>query len=468
MYNILTNNDVKWINSLIFNNNTKYNYEVEIRFLDIDKHIYSNILQYFESLLKEHKSEKIISNIIEEIKYDKNANFIKRQYRNKEKYIIKKRLKWKYFENIPANINLSTELICDKVFNVDVKFKKRDKKRISFINKYLIFDFTIINDAEYSIEIEFKNYIYINKLDILNYWIQKILNYIPVENFVKHKLISYKIPKKLKQPTPLKDKNIIKTNYAVTPKFDGIRSILYINNENNVFLIKNNFRTIINTNLICKNISNIVIDGELIDDKIFYAIDIIFYEENDLKNYDIEERINLLKSIKFIYKNINKSIYYKVKKYYFYDIEKNCKKILKTKYSYILNKNKNKILIDGLIFNSKTNSYNECTVFKWKPIITFDFKIKKIIKSNNYVSWELYCYTYNKEYTLFPKNNYGITHISHKIDELYNDDSIIEFYFDNNYNEFKPIKLRIDKIYPNFINIALDNWDCLLNDINFN
>lgn len=235
-----------------------------------------------------------------------------------------------------------------------------------------------------------------------------------------------------------------------------------------MFLIKNNFRTIINTNLICKNTSNIVIDGELIDDKIFYAIDIIFYEENDLKNYDIEERIKLLKSIKFIYKNINKSIYYKVKKYYFYDIEKNCKKILKTKYSYILNKNKNKILIDGLIFNSKTNSYNECTVFKWKPIITFDFKIKKIIKSNNYVSWELYCYTYNKEYTLFPKNNYGITHISHKIDELYNDDSIIEFYFDNNYNEFKPIKLRIDKIYPNFINIALDNWDCLLNDINFN
>lgn len=53
MYNILTNNDVKWINSLIFNNNTKYNYEVEIRFLDIDKHIYSNILQYFENLLKE-------------------------------------------------------------------------------------------------------------------------------------------------------------------------------------------------------------------------------------------------------------------------------------------------------------------------------------------------------------------------------------------------------------------------------
>lgn len=103
----------------------------------------------------------------------------------------------------------------------------------------------------------------------------------------------------------------------MTPKFDGIRSILYINNENNVFLIKNNFRTIINTNLICKNTSNIVIDGELIDDKIFYAIDIIFYEENDLKNYDIEERINLLKSIKFIYKNINihiiKNIHYFLK-----------------------------------------------------------------------------------------------------------------------------------------------------------
>lgn len=32
---------------------------------------------------------------------------------------------------------------------------------------------------------------------------------------------------------------------------------------------------------------------------------------------------------------------------------------------------------------------------------------------------------------------------------------------------FEPIKLRDDKLFPNFINIAIDNWNCLNNKIIF-
>lgn len=51
---------------------------------------------------------------------------------------------------------------------------------------------------------------------------------------------------------------------------------------------------------------------------------------------------------------------------------------------------------------------------------------------------------------------------------LYDDGSVIEFIFNNNENMFEPMKLRNDKIFPNFIDIALDNWNCLLNNISFN
>lgn len=347
MNKVLTDNDINWIKSLIFNNNVKYNYEVEIRFLNIEKDIYFNILQYFEKMFKK---DKIIKNINEEIKYCHNANYIRRKYDGKEEYIIKKRIKWKFLDLIPANINLSTELICNNSFHINNDFKKRQKKRISFIDKYLLFDFTIIDNIEYNIEIELKNCDYIDKLNVLINGIEKISIHIPICNYINHKVKNYKIDKLIKQPKPLKNKDIIKNDFVVTPKFDGLRSVLYINSENNVFLIKNNFRTIIFTNLICKNINNIFIDGELIDEKIFYAIDIIFYENKDLKDYNIYKRIDLLKSIKFIYKNNNKDIYYKIKKYYFDNIEENSKKIIKKRYTYMLNNKKYKISIDGLIF----------------------------------------------------------------------------------------------------------------------
>lgn len=378
MDNVLTTNDIYWISSLILNNNTKYDYEFEIRFLNINKDIYLNNLNHFEELLKENEYnfEKKIVNIYEEINYNKNFNLIKRSQNNKQEYIMKKRIKWKYLDSIPASMNLSTELICDKPFNINNNFEKRFKKRISFISKYLSYDFTIINNNEYSIEIELLNLEYVKNTDIIISSIKEVLYYIPINNYILHKLNSYKVKSIMNQPIPLKDKNIVKDNFFVTPKFDGVRSILFIDEKKNVFLIKNSFRTIVHTNLICINTSNTIIDGELIDEKIFYAIDLIFYNNDSLETYNLKKRIDVLKTIKFKYKD-NKDIYYKIKKYYFDNILETSKKLLKKKYSYTLNKKKHQILIDGLIFNSIKENYKNCIVFKWKPNITFDFKIKK-------------------------------------------------------------------------------------------
>lgn len=466
MNHILSKHDINWIYSLVINNNIKYNYEVELRFLNINKSIYTNILKYLDNIVKSNKYDlkKVENNIYEEIKYDNNFNLIKRVYDKKEEYIIKKRIKYRYLENIPANINLSTEMIKNKSFTIDDSFIKRYKKRISFTNKNISYDLTIINDNEYNVEMEILDLKHLKKIDIIIENINLILYNIPIDNYILHKITFYKIKKNLKQPIPLKDENVINNNFLVTPKFDGLRSILYINENKNVFLIKNSFSKIENTNLICKNISNTIIDGELIDNKIFYAIDLILYNKK-YENFNLKERSDILKTIKFQNeKNKTKHIYYKIKKYY--PIEE-INKIIKNKYSYILNKKQNTISTDGLIFNSIKENYKNSIILKWKQIITFDFKIKKIEKKGDYIIWKLYCYNNNKQDEIFPVKDYGITYISLEIDKKYSDNKIIEFLFNNEKNMFEPIKPRDDKSFPNFIDIAIDNWSCLYNKIIF-
>lgn len=52
---ILSKSDIKWIYSLIIKNNIKYNYEVELRFLNINESIYNNVLKYLDNIVKDNK-----------------------------------------------------------------------------------------------------------------------------------------------------------------------------------------------------------------------------------------------------------------------------------------------------------------------------------------------------------------------------------------------------------------------------
>lgn len=446
MYNLIEDSEKKWIQQLNIFPNEKYNYELEIRFNNITKEIYENILNHFNTNYKElkiihyTKNEKILYNNNLSKIYDNDSNVCK----------VKRRLKWKQLINIPGSINLSTESnIIENLTFDKIVYIKRYKERTSFIDKInnISYDFTIIDKMKYQIEIEvleiYSNFNIVH-VNIINDSICKIINYLPLN-----------VKKILKQPSTLKDKEIILKNYAVTEKLDGIRTLLYIDNKNNVILIKNNFQQRIVTNLKVNDFCNTIIDGEYIEDtkKYFYAFDIILYKGNFL-NDNLINRNKKLNDIKFSSKKGKMEIYYRVKKYYYKDILKHSNLILKKKH---------KFQIDGLIFNTINNYYRESTIYKWKFTITFDFMIKK----NNHekkILWELYCYDRNNKYILFPINEKNIISVLPDTDKLYPDRSIIEFYFDN---KFIPMKIRNDKILPNFIDIALDNWNCLFDKIIF-
>lgn len=191
---------------------------------------------------------------------------------NNEICYTKKTLKSRYLDNIPGIIFLSSERKYNKDLFKEDNIIIKDKKRISLTNEYISFDFTEYKD-ELSIEIEiinsriYKDNICKLKESILEH-INIFLLTIPVDMYVFHNVNIYK--KYIKQPSPLKSKDDIKYKFCVTPKFDGIRAQLYINNEKKVFIIINNFKKIIHTDLKTNN-SNLLIDGELINNEIFFA-----------------------------------------------------------------------------------------------------------------------------------------------------------------------------------------------------
>lgn len=461
MNKILSYKDIEWFKNIDIKGNKKYTYEIEICFKDINKNVYSNILNEFKNL------EKKDVTFYEYVKYSKSYIYIKKEYNNYDIYKIKRKLKFKYLEYIPSYVSFNSELISYKDFKIDNKFKKIKKYKTSFFIKNFIFNFIKTDDGKYNIQIKIKNSKNIKCIELIYFNnIRNIIKHIPYDNYLIHKLFLYKIKNIMKQPIPLKNINLINNNFAITPKFDGIRSLLFINEYGVVFIIKNSLNTLIKTNLICNYLNNIIIDGELIDDKVFYAIDIIFYKNINLDKHDLNNRINILKNLRFIENNYNKIIYYKIKTYYFDDVYNIGKKLIKKKYYYKINGIKHVIPIDGLIFNSISENYKNCIIYKWKPVITFDFKILKF-KDHDKIFWKLYCYSYNNKYTLFPFIKYNKLYVSQEIDILYENDKIIEFKFDETKDCFQPIRLRNDKILPNFVEIAIDNWNCLNNNIVF-
>lgn len=462
MNKILSYKDIEWFKSINIKENKKYMYEIEICFKSINKETYLEILNDFKYL------EKKDVTFYEYIKYKKSYIYIKREYNNNSVYKIKRVMKFKYLELIPSCIYLNSVLILNKSFNIDNKFEKIKKHKISFFIKNFKFNLTTINDNKYNIEVKIKNQKDLKNIEIIYFNnIRNIIKHISYDRYVIHRLYLYKIKNIMKQPIPLKNLIEINNNFAVTPKLDGIRSLMLINEYGVVFIIKFGNDILFKTNLICYHLTNIIIDGELIDDKVFYAIDIVFYKNIELDDYNLKDRINILKKLNFTETEYNKIIYYKIKNYYFDNIYNICKKLIERKYYYTINKIKKQILIDGLIFNSISENYKNCIIYKWKPVITFDFRILKFKDHNNKIFWKLYCYTYENNYILFPIYKYSKLYVKPEIDGLYKDNDIIEFKFNKTDDSFCPIKLRNDKIKPNFINVAMDNWDCLNNNIIF-
>jgi hypothetical protein len=151
------------------------------------------------------------------------------------------------------------------------------------------------------------------------------------------------------------------TNYWITDKADGIRTILILNEHTATFhnLIENGKFEIES------KLNETIIECEKIDDK-FYAFDILMYDGHEVINYVFEERLKYLKRCEpycMIKDFVKLTADYSQEIYQFMDI---CKA-------------RNIYNIDGLIFTEDGKKYNKTSYYKWKPMehMTIDFIAKK-------------------------------------------------------------------------------------------
>ena len=178
--------------------------------------------------------------------------------------------------------------------------------------------------------------------------------------------------------------------YSVVDKADGERKFIYIDMDGNIFYFNPTEGYITKIPLV-KNtkitLGGTLIDCELIkvskDDSRFYGFDLIFFKNEDCRNYNLNERLILLnKTITELNKCDKTSGYkYAIKKFYTDDVFKNAANIWE---------NREKLFpynLDGLIFTPIRGSYlGNLPNLKYKPLVSIDVRIM-YHKDNNFTEF---------------------------------------------------------------------------------
>ena len=280
---------------------------------------------------------------------------------------------------------------------------------------------------------------------------------------------------------------IIKSNYAVSVKADGLRCFLYYDTDS-IYSIFNTFTVKkIHEN---KLKEYYLLDCEYIEktDK-YYVFDILIYKNKSVIHNTLKERIKLITDDLF-----NTNI--QLKEIYNLDNKENIFKISKTIYN-----KKYDYEIDGLIYTPLYEPYHNEFIYKWKPLVqqTIDFLIREIkTDSNEIKKYNLFVSSNRKEIKskllndknylqLFPfityRNNYfpsyfspsPIATINVKLVKnkghvygnhnniLIKDNTIVEFYYDNTEKEeelkWKPHRFRLDKTEGYLENYSKNIYD---------
>jgi hypothetical protein len=154
------------------------------------------------------------------------------------------------------------------------------------------------------------------------------------------------------------------TNYYITDKIDGKRTILYLSNANSYSVNDALIELNIKTKDIC------ILDTEMYNGD-YYIFDVMVYNGENIADKPFEERIDFFDKFKNL-QNIKTKTFIKLNDNY----KKQIKEFKNDKKNYE---------VDGIIFTPVIGEYNTMKVYKYKPPeqLTIDFLIKKCPNKNN-------------------------------------------------------------------------------------
>ena len=420
-------NLINYAMSKSIDNNDKYNIEFEIRFgkyNNISSNIKQNTFFKIYKLSNSNKSYELISEtffntadkepVRQRIVYNDTNNLIKSMF-NTQKisndiimkivdtysrhkgdtlYISKSKIMKGDINNL-----FKAEIVGEHIRNPELnkhEILKKYKLRCSWLEDMWMYDATIIliNDLKsgksgifYEVEIEYNHkavikskYTFENVLDVA---IKSINSITTIIDCAKLSDIEVEIKYSLYNAVETMERTripLLQTAlYSVVDKADGERKFIYIDNDGSIFYFNPTEGYITKMPLI-KN-TKISLGGTLIDCELitisktesrFYGFDLIFFKNDDCRNYNLNERLILLnKTINEIIKFDKTSGYkYAIKKFYTDDVFKNASKIWE---------NREKLFpynLDGLIFTPIRGSYlGNLPNLKYKPLVSIDVRI---------------------------------------------------------------------------------------------
>ena len=393
---------------------------------------------------------------------------------------------------------------------------KRQRKRYSFTDGDHHFDLTEVYTGDltipsYEVELEILNLNYDKLQGIVN----KVVSIVKKSLEIEKNYMDMIRTNRFVGPLPYTltrekfDEGILSCGYSVTDKADGERYIMYFDGNGWGFIIDRNNKFNF-CGFVSLQVKNSIIDGEMVNG-VFYAFDILFHMNKDIREKDLVYRLKLLgsltKKVKKVGENIldTKAFYMKlngefcrikngtIKKHSI--IEGHIGTISKE----IWNRRERifKYNLDGLIFTPILKGYYNNSIMKWKPIDTIDFYIEK----NGTNLWKFFIAgndgdTYknlpfsgigngkfvvkrgrvtetvqNKIYnddTISESSRNGMFSVDVKHIDTFPDKSIIEFYYDTCTQSFVPIKVREDKKFSNNVSTINDIWESLKTPISIN
>lgn len=328
----------------------------------------------------------------------------------------------------------------------------RNKERITFImDDSIQFDLTVVNSNQYEIEIEVKSKDDIDKIkNMLKTYFEYEYkaSYIDAFNsFItskRYNTIYYTIYNK---PRLIRFESIFNNEeFVITPKFDGLRKILFsyydqvveVDVENNKF---------IPSNIKNPNKELFILDCEFINDN-YYPFDILMFNGINITNKNYEYRLDKLLYLSTTL-NITSKPFFNTSNF-FNDI-KSC----------LYWNNPSNIPLDGIIAQPLNQPYYNKMTYKWKPSETLSIDFRVNVNEGNIKLMVGYLDNDRKykEREFDIGDNYTIQLLNNN--KLNN--KIVEFKLVK--NELVPMRIRDDKKSPNDINVAKETWEEMMDPI---
>jgi len=419
---------------------------------------------------------------------------------NKENDLVKYETKVKndYFDDTEwgwrARGSIETEIPSDEVILSDLQVGfianslLRDKRRISFefSDHGVQIDLTIVEQngkTKYEIEMEIHNFdiehsvvdwflhvILSGMKDVLSInnrvlTISEKRNVIRKYNsfFGNQKLPFLKAP--VNKPLPLIPFNVLSGEpYSITPKFDGMRKFLFFSSDG-VYSISINNNSVEYVGDAVEKYNDTIIDCELMDN-FFYPFDTLIYKSHNFLKNDF-----ITRKTKFV--DIDTPF---IKHKPFFDLQNspNSTFFENVKQCFEWMDSNDNLKYDGIVAQIINEEYKNTKTMKWKNIdkLSIDLRVKskksKIneINESSIINCDLWMEYDNKashtnEEKIFEGTkqfelvNFGCDFINN---------SIVEFKLEKP-GVLKAIKIRDDKVKPNFDKTVNDTWKLMHNPI---